>query len=106
MIQQIIADALMREIKDPRVGFATVTSVRVTADLSYATVLVTVMGDETEQSASLEGLRSARGFLRSLVAREMQLRTVPELRFELDRGAEHVKRIGDLLDSLNTEDAT
>jgi len=106
MIQQIIADALMREIKDPRVGFATVTSVRVTADLSYATVLVTVMGDETEQSASLEGLRSARGFLRSLVAREMQLRTVPELRFELDRGAEHAKRIGDLLDSLNTEDAT
>jgi ribosome-binding factor A len=105
MIHQILADALAREVQDPRIGFATVTGVHVTNDLSYATVWVSIMGDPTEQSAGLEGLQSARGFLRSVVARAMRLRLVPELRFELDRGLDHAKRISELLDNLKHEDS-
>lgn len=102
-IRQVVADALTREVRDPRVGFVTVTGVEVTGDLSYARVMVSVMGDEDEKTRALEGLQSAAGFLRTKVGRSLSTRIVPELRFELDRGLEQAARINQILADLKTD---
>jgi ribosome-binding factor A len=102
-VRQVVADALAREVRDPRVGLVTVTDVRVTNDLSHARVLVTVHGDEPAKASALEGLASAAGFLRTRVAKALTTRSVPELHFELDRGLDHAARINALLDELKRE---
>jgi ribosome-binding factor A len=102
-IRQVVADALAREVRDPRVGFVTVTAVRVTNELSHARVMVSVRGDEAAKTSAMEGLESAAGFLRSRVARALTTRTVPELHFELDRGHEHAARIHELLSELKRD---
>ncbi|HVQ45374.1 MAG TPA: 30S ribosome-binding factor RbfA [Gemmatimonadales bacterium] len=103
-LRQVITDALAREVRDPRVGFVTITGVLVTNDLSHARVMVSVPGEETEKVRALEGLQSAAGFLRSRAARALTTRTVPELHFELDRGLEHAARINELLNTIRQED--
>lgn len=103
-IRQVIADALTREVRDPRVGFVTVTGVIVTNDLSHARVMVSIPGDEAEKTRALQGLQSAAGFLRSRAARALTTRTVPELHFELDKGVEHAARIEELLESIRREE--
>ena len=92
-LRQVITDALAREVRDPRVGFVTVTGVLVTSDLSHARVMVSVPGEAADKTRAIEGLQSAAGFLRSRAARSLTTRTVPELHFELDRGLEHAARI-------------
>jgi len=103
-IRQVIAEALAREIRDPRVGRVTVTGVQVSKDLSHARVRVAVGGDDEEKTRAMAGLVSASGFLRSRVARELATRITPELAFELDRGVEHALRIEALLASLRPRD--
>jgi len=103
-LRQVITDALTREVRDPRVGFVTITGLLVTNDLSHARVMVSVPGEETEKTRALEGLQSAAGFLRSRAARALTTRTVPELHFELDRGLEHAARINELLNTIRQED--
>jgi ribosome-binding factor A len=103
-LRQVIAEALAREVRDPRVGFVTVTAVLVTNELSHARVLVSVPGEDAEKSRALEGLQSAAGFLRSRAARVLTTRSVPELHFELDRGLEHAARINELLNTIRRED--
>jgi ribosome-binding factor A len=103
-IRQVIADALTREVRDPRVGFVTVTGVLVTNDLSHARVIVSVPGDEADKARAIQGLQSAAGFLRSRAARALTTRTVPELHFELDKGVEHAARIEELLESIRREE--
>ena len=100
----MVADALAREIRDPRVGFVTLTGVTVTQDLSHAKIRVSGPGDEDAKQKALEGLRSAAGFLRTRVAKALTTRTVPELHFELDRGLEHAARINEVLASLKQEE--
>jgi ribosome-binding factor A len=102
-LRQVIADALTREVRDPRVGFVTLTGVLVTNDLSHARIMVTVPGEEADKTRALEGLQSAAGFLRSRVARSLTTRSVPELHFELDRGLEHAARINELLNGIRRE---
>ena len=99
-VRQVVADALVHEVRDPRVGFVTVTGVRVTNELSHATVQVSVMGEEADKIRALEGLKSAAGFLRSLLTKALTTRTVPELHFELDRGLEKAARINQLLGEI------
>jgi ribosome-binding factor A len=103
-LRQVITDALAREVRDPRVGFVTVTAVLVSGDLSHARVMVSVPGEDTEKARALEGLQSAAGFLRSRAARALTTRTVPELHFELDRGLEHAARINELLNTMKREE--
>ncbi|MBA3554267.1 MAG: 30S ribosome-binding factor RbfA [Gemmatimonadales bacterium] len=103
-LRQVVTDALTREVRDPRVGFVTVTSVQVTGDLSHATVRVSVPGDDPAKERALDGLRSAAGFLRSRAARTLTTRTVPELHFELDKGLEHAARINALLEEIRREE--
>jgi ribosome-binding factor A len=103
-LRQVITDALARQVRDPRVGFVTVTAVLVTNDLSHARVMVSVPGEESEKTRALEGLQSAAGFLRSRAARTLTTRSVPQLHFELDRGLEHAARINELLNTVRRED--
>ncbi len=103
-LRQVITDALLREVRDPRVGFVTVTGVEVTGDLSHARVHVSVGGEEAERTRALEGLQSAAGFLRTRASRVLTTRTVPELHFELDTGLEHAARIDRLLQELRREE--
>ena len=102
-LRQVIADALTREVRDPRVGFVTLTGVLFTNDLSHARIMVTVPGEEADKTRALEGLQSAAGFLRSRAARSLTTRSVPELHFELDRGLEHAARINELLNDIRRE---
>ena len=102
-LRQVITDALLRQVRDPRVGFVTVTGVRVSGDLGHATVMVSVSGGEDDKARALEGLRSASGFLRSRAAKTLTTRTVPELHFELDTGLEHAARIEELLQEIRRE---
>jgi len=103
-LRQVITDTMARELRDPRVGFVTVTGVLVTNDLSHARIMVSVPGEDAEKARALEGLQSAAGFLRSRAARALTTRTVPELHFELDRGLEHAARINELLNTIRQED--
>jgi ribosome-binding factor A len=102
-LRQVITEGLAREVRDPRVGFVTVTAVLVTNDLSHARVLVSVPGEDAEKARALEGLHSAAGFLRSRAARSLTSRSVPELHFELDRGLQHAARINELLNTIRRE---
>ena len=99
-IRQTVAAFLTGNVRDPRVGFVTVTAVEVSGDLSHARVRVSVMGSDADKLKSLEGLTSAARFLRAQLARELPLRVTPEIRFELDRGLDHAQQIDRLLRGL------
>lgn len=83
-IKKIVAEALEKEIKDPRLGFVTVTDVRVTGDLQQASVFYTVLGGEDERASTAAALASAKGRLRSLVGADLGIRLTPTLEFHLD----------------------
>ena len=102
-LRQVVTDGLAREVRDPRIGFVTVTGVLVTSDLSHARIMVSVPGDPADKARALEGLQSAAGFLRSRAARALTTRIVPELHFELDKGLEHAARINELLGEMRRE---
>src|SRR6266568_7579310 len=104
-IQQIISVLLQREMKDPRIGFVTVTQVEVTQDLKYARVFVSVMGTPEEQRDTMAALASGRGFIRREVASRMEIRAVPEIQFKLDKGIEYSDRINRLLNELKLAEA-
>jgi ribosome-binding factor A len=103
-LRQVITDGLARQVRDPRVGFVTVTGVLVTPDLSHARIMVSVPGEDADRARALEGLQSAAGFLRSRAARALSTRIVPELHFELDRGLQHAARINQLLEDIRREE--
>ena len=99
-----ITEILQREVKDPRVGFVTITDVEVTPDLYYAWVYVRVMGDDARKAEALEGLRAAASFIRGELGQRLHIRRIPELRFELDRSLEHAMRIEQLLREVRPRD--
>ncbi len=104
-IKQIVSVLLQRELKDPRIGFVTVTGVQVTQDLKYARIHVSVMGSPEEQRATMDALASARGFIRREIASRMDIRFVPEIQFRLDKGVEYSDQIARLLNELKESDA-
>jgi ribosome-binding factor A len=97
-MRQVLGDALAQELKDPRIGFVTVTDVKTSPDLRHARVYVSVLGTDAEQAATLDGLRSAHGFLQGRVASELRLKRTPELQFELDHTAENAARLERLIE--------
>jgi ribosome-binding factor A len=105
LVREAVAGFLTERARDPRIGFVTVTGVDVSADLAHARVRVSVMGTAAEQARTLDGLASAARFLRAQLARDLPLRTSPEVRFELDRGLEHARRIDQVLRRLKEGDA-
>jgi ribosome-binding factor A len=102
-IRQVLAAAIGRDLRDPRVGSVTITRVEVSGDLGHATVYAATSGTDDEQDRALSGLKSATGFLRSKLARVLTTRTVPTLTFMLDRGLEHARKIDALLDQIHRE---
>jgi ribosome-binding factor A len=103
-IQQILGSVIQYELKDPRVGFATVTGVEISDDLQHARVRVSLMGDETEKAETLAGLRQARSYLRRRVAEEMRhMRSVPEIHLMVDESLDYSMRIEELLREVDQE---
>jgi len=96
-IREILADAIATELKDPRIGFVTVTDVDTSPDLRAARVYVSVLGSEAERESSLAGLRSSHGVLQRKIATGMRMKRTPTLTFEYDETAERGDRITRLL---------
>jgi ribosome-binding factor A len=97
-IREVLGDAITAELKDPRIGFVTVTGVDTSPDLRSARVYVSVLGDEEQRERSLSGLRSSHGVLQRKIATEMRLKRTPTLTFEYDESVERGARISRLLD--------
>ncbi len=104
-IQRIVAEMLDRRIKDPRLGFVTVTDARITADLRDATVYYTVFGSAEDRSASAAALESAKGLIRSEVGRQTGIRHTPSLTFVIDEVQENAQHIEELLVQARRSDA-
>ena len=104
-IKKELSQILQTELKDPRVGFVTVTGVDVTNDLSQARVYISVMGDDTQKEETLRALDKAQGFLRSELGRRIRLRQIPELLFKFDTSIEYGSRIEQLLQEINREES-
>ena len=103
-IRQILSEVIQYELKDPRVGFATIVGVEVSGDLAHAKISVSVMGDQDQQRETMEGLERARGFMRRRVAQELRhLRSVPDLHFKLDTSLDYSIRIDEVLRSVREE---
>jgi ribosome-binding factor A len=96
-VRAVLSDAIAKDLKDPRVGFVTVTGVKTSPDLRHARVYVSVLGDEQARSESIAGLRSAHGFLQGRLASELPLKHTPTLTFEYDESVDRGMRISRLL---------
>jgi ribosome-binding factor A len=98
-IRQVIGDALAADLKDPRVGFVTVTDVRTSADLSHARVYVSVLGEAEARADTLAGLDSAHGYLQGRIARELKLKRTPTLAFAYDDTTDRAMRLDALIET-------
>ncbi len=101
--REILAEEVPR-LKDPRVGFVTITGVKVTPDLRRARVFYTALGDEREKKATAAGLRSARSHLRQVIGHQVRMKFLPDLEFEEDDTLQTAERIEQLLRELNREE--
>jgi ribosome-binding factor A len=103
-IKKELSQIIQMELKDPRVGFITVTGVETTSDLSQARIYLSVLGSDEQKEATLKALAKATGFLRSELGKRMKLRHTPELLFKFDSSIEYGSRIESLLTELNSGD--
>jgi ribosome-binding factor A len=103
-LREVLSEAIA-ELKDPRIGFVTVTGVRASPDLRQATVFVSVLGSKRKREATLAGLASSHGVLQGRVNRELRLKRTPQLTFEYDQTVEHGVRLSKLIDELVTEES-
>ena len=104
-IQVIVAELLERRIKDPRLGFVTVTEVRVTGDLQHASIFYTVYGSDEDRASTAAALESAKGLIRSEVGKQTQIRLTPSLEFILDALPESAAHLTQVLNDAKRQDA-
>jgi ribosome-binding factor A len=104
LIAAELSSLLRTRVKDPRVGFASITRVEVSGDLRHAKIFVSVMGSPEEREATMRGLKNATGFLRHELAGRITLRYMPELVFKLDRSIEEGARILELIQHIEQEE--
>jgi ribosome-binding factor A len=97
-VREVLSARIAEGLKDPRIGFVTVTSVETSPDLRHARVYVSVLGDEPDREQSLAGLASAHGLLQQAIARELRMKRTPTLQFVFDESIERGMRISELLD--------
>ncbi len=102
-VRQVLSEALP-ELKDPRIGFVTVTGVETSTDLRHARVFVSVLGSERARRRTLEGLAAAHGVLQTRLARELRMKRTPQLAFEYDPSVEAGVRMSKLIDELVRDD--
>ena len=102
-VREVLSEAV-GELKDPRIGFVTVTGVKTSPDLRHATVFVSVLGSERKRAQTLAGLSAAHGVLQSRLARELRMKRTPQLAFEYDPSVERGVRMSQLIDELAPDD--
>jgi ribosome-binding factor A len=100
-LREELTDIIRREVKDPRIGFMSLTTVEVSPDLRSARVFVSVLGTDEERAATLAALRSASGFIRHHLKPRLRTRQIPELEFRDDRSMEHAARISETISEIN-----
>ncbi|MBE3569321.1 MAG: 30S ribosome-binding factor RbfA [Bacillales bacterium] len=100
-----LSDIIGRKIKDPRIGFVTVTDVQLTGDLQQAKVFISVLGDEKQKKDTLKALAKAKGFIRSEIGQRIRLRKTPDLFFEFDESIDYGNRIETLLKEITSSDS-
>ncbi len=103
-IHEMVSELLVKGLKDPRIGFVTITGVKVTDDLHLATVYFTVIGSDAEKKSTEQGLNSARGFIRKEMGKTLRMRYVPDLLFRYDASVEYGARIETILKEISTTD--
>ena len=103
-VREVLSSELAKGLKDPRIGFVTVTSVDTSPDLRAARVYVSVLGDDAERAAALEGLASSRGFLQGRIGDELRMKRTPALSFHYDDTFERADRVTRLIDEVAPED--
>ena len=103
-IREQVAELIASKLKDPRIGFVTVTRVALTEDLRLARVSVGVLGDQAQRDKTLEGLRQASGFLRRELGKRLRVRHTPELAFRYDEGLDATDRVAKLLEEIKPSD--
>jgi ribosome-binding factor A len=102
-VREVLSSAIAEGLKDPRIGFVTVTSVETSADLRHAKVFVSVLGGQREREETLAGLRSSHGYLQERVAEAVRLKRTPQLEFIYDGSVDHGMRINELLQRYEGE---
>ncbi len=104
LMKQEVSKMLLRDIKDPRIGFVTVTQVELTGDLREAKIYVSIMGSEQQIEDSWQGLQSALGFIRREIGKRIRLRFTPSIAFALDKSLDYSAHIQELLNKINSEE--
>lgn len=99
-----IAAIIEHQVKDPRIGFITITNVEVSNDLRHAKIYFSSLGNNEEQKKSLEGLDKAKGFIRKEIAQRINLRYAPEILFRIDTSIEHGVKISKILSKIKSEE--
>ncbi len=100
LIRRIVSEIILRELKDPRIGFVTVTGVELSKDYSEARIGVSILGSTTEVRKSMEGIRSSSGYVQKLLGRELKIRTLPRVYFYLDKSVEQAVDMVNIIDNL------
>jgi ribosome-binding factor A len=102
-IKEELSEIIRREVRDPRIGFVSITDVEMSVDLRHARIFVSVLGDEDAKAATMDGLRSALGYIRRELGSRLQLRYTPEITFKLDESIERGARVNKLLGDVAKE---
>jgi ribosome-binding factor A len=103
LLHEEISKLVQNGLKDPRIGFTTITKVEVSDNLKHAKIFFSVMGTEQEKNDTLDGLINAKGFIRNMLGKNLYLRYLPELDFRRDDNADHVEKISRILNGLHSE---
>jgi ribosome-binding factor A len=102
-IKQEASQVILYELRDPRLGLLTITRVDISSDLRHATICYSVLGDESARRTAQRGLESARGLVRTRIARSLQLREAPDIRFEFDPSVEKAIEMSKLIDAATAD---
>lgn len=105
IIRKEISEIILHDLQDPRLGFITVTNVELSDDLKTAKVFVSILGDESTQRTNMKGLKSARSFIQSKIARSANVRFTPVLSFHIDESLKKMEHVNELLSSVKEESA-
>jgi ribosome-binding factor A len=104
LAREVLGEAI-QDLKDPRLGFTTVTAVRISPDLRHARVFVSVLGSDEEKQSTMDALKSATSLLRTQLGQQVRMRFTPEIVFELDTGADEAQRLEEILHRIEAEPA-
>ncbi len=104
-VQKEISDIIRMQVKDPHVGFVTVTGCEVSNDMTHAKVFVSVLGSSEQRTETMGALERAKGFIRSELGRRIRLRVTPELHFKLDESVDYSIRIGHMLGEITSQES-